>query len=65
MLTLNRDSQEPIYQQIKRHLRSQIETGTLAPGDRLPPTRDLAEQLGLADAPRGLEAVHLRHQQIH
>ena len=48
MLTLNRDSQEPIYQQIKRHLRSQIETGILMPGDRLPPTRDLAEQLGVA-----------------
>lgn len=46
-VTLAKDSVEPIYQQIARHFRAQIESGRLAPGDRLPPTRDLARQLGI------------------
>jgi DNA-binding transcriptional MocR family regulator len=45
---LNREGQEPLYNQLKRHLVSQIENGILAPGDRLPATRDLASQLGIA-----------------
>lgn len=50
MLTfaLERDAQEPLYLQIKRHLVRQIENGILLPGDRLPATRDLAEQMGVA-----------------
>ncbi len=48
ILPLDRAAEEPIYQQIKRHLASRIEHGLLAPGDRLPPTRDLADQLGVA-----------------
>ena len=47
-LTLDRDAQEPLYRQIKRALAAQIEHGLLAPGDRLPPTRQLAGQLGVA-----------------
>jgi GntR family transcriptional regulator / MocR family aminotransferase len=47
-LTLDKDAQEPIYHQIKRHIMHLIETGILAPGDRLPASRDLAEQLGVA-----------------
>lgn len=47
-LPIDRDAQEPLYQQIKRHLSSQIEHGILLPGDRLPATRDLADQLGVA-----------------
>ena len=46
-VTLAKDSVEPIYQQIARHFRAQIESGRLAPGDRLPPTRDMARQLGI------------------
>jgi DNA-binding transcriptional MocR family regulator len=46
-VTLAKDSLEPIYQQIARHFRAQIESGRLGPGDRLPPTRDLARQLGI------------------
>ncbi|MBN1310822.1 MAG: PLP-dependent aminotransferase family protein [Anaerolineae bacterium] len=45
---LNRDSQEPLYDQLKKHLVRQIENGILAPGDRLPATRELAGQLGVA-----------------
>lgn len=47
-LTLDKDAQEPIYHQIKRHIMRLIETGILSPGDRLPASRDLAEQLGVA-----------------
>jgi DNA-binding transcriptional MocR family regulator len=46
-MTLSRNSIEPIYQQIAQHFRLQIESGRLLPGDRLPPTRDLAQQLGV------------------
>jgi DNA-binding transcriptional MocR family regulator len=46
-ISLYKDSVEPIYQQLARHFRLQIESGRLLPGDRLPPTRDLAQQLGV------------------
>ncbi|HEC22490.1 MAG TPA: PLP-dependent aminotransferase family protein [Chloroflexi bacterium] len=47
-LSLERDSQEPIYLQIKRQLAYQIENNILTPGDRLPATRDLAAELGVS-----------------
>jgi GntR family transcriptional regulator/MocR family aminotransferase len=46
-IPLYKDSVEPIYQQLARHFRLQIESGRMLPGDRLPPTRDLAHQLGV------------------
>ncbi len=50
MLTfaLDRNAVMPLYQQLKQHLIRQIENGLLRSGDRLPSTRDLAEQLGIA-----------------
>jgi 2-aminoadipate transaminase len=45
--TFSADSDEPIYRQLYEHIRSSIEAGTLRHGDRLPPTRELAGQLGL------------------
>jgi GntR family transcriptional regulator/MocR family aminotransferase len=42
-----KDSVEPIYRQLAQHFRLQIESGRLLPGDRLPPTRLLAQQLGV------------------
>jgi len=42
---LNRDSEEPIYRQLIRHIKMQIESGQLAPGTRLPASRDLAKQI--------------------
>jgi GntR family transcriptional regulator len=37
----------PVYIQIAENLIAQIEAGELAPGDRLPPERDLSEKLGV------------------
>jgi DNA-binding transcriptional MocR family regulator len=45
---LDRDSEEPIYRQLIRHIRTQIESGLLPAGSRLPASRDLARQLGIS-----------------
>ena len=45
---LDRDSEEPIYRQLIRHVRAQIESGTLSSGTRLPASRDLARQLNIS-----------------
>ena len=37
----------PLYIKLAEGLVSQIESGELSPGDRLPPERDLSEQLGV------------------
>jgi GntR family transcriptional regulator len=37
----------PLYIQIAESLIAQIESGELAPGDRMPPERDLSEKLGV------------------
>ncbi len=37
----------PIYQRIADRIRDQVESGQLAPGERLPPIRALARQLGV------------------
>jgi GntR family transcriptional regulator/MocR family aminotransferase len=39
---------EPLFRQVYRGLRQAILSGALAPADRLPSTRDLAEQLGIS-----------------
>ncbi|QIG43012.1 GntR family transcriptional regulator [Nocardioides anomalus] len=38
----------PPYEQLRRQLLDLVGTGALAPGDRLPPLRQLAGDLGLA-----------------
>ena len=45
--TIEKESVEPIYRQLARHFRLAIESGRLSPGERLPPTRDLARHLGI------------------
>lgn len=47
-IQLDRDSEEPIYRQLIRHIRTQIESGLLPAGTRLPASRDLARQLGIS-----------------
>lgn len=51
-LVLERPSERPqgslpLYVQIAESLLNRIESGDLAPGDRLPPERDLSERLGV------------------
>jgi DNA-binding transcriptional MocR family regulator len=46
-MVLNRDSETPVYQQIVGQIRARIASGELAPGDKLPPSRELAESLGV------------------
>jgi len=41
------DEQGPVYLAITRALESDIRTGSLRPGDRLPPHRELADTLGV------------------
>lgn len=38
----------PPYEQVRRQIVGLISSGTLAPGDRLPPVRHLANDLGVA-----------------
>ncbi|GAB4517125.1 MAG: PLP-dependent aminotransferase family protein [Anaerolineae bacterium] len=45
---LDREAEEPIYRQLIRSIRLQIESGTLSAGVRLPASRDLARQLNIS-----------------
>src|SRR5262245_13013372 len=47
-ISLDRDGEEPIYRQLIRHIRAQIESGVLPAGTRLPASRDLAQQLNIS-----------------
>lgn len=46
-LTLDPASSLPLYRQIRDQIRQLITSGTLARGDRLPPSRELARRLGV------------------
>ena len=46
-LTLERPGGEPLHGQIAAALRDRMARGELAPGQRLPPTRGLADRLGV------------------
>ena len=48
-IPLDRNSRVPLYRQIQRLLRAQIQSGTLLPETRLPATRELAQQGAGAD----------------
>jgi len=47
-IPLDRDSEEPIYKQLIRHIRAQVDSGMLPAGTRLPASRDLARQLNIS-----------------
>ncbi|MCS6871498.1 MAG: PLP-dependent aminotransferase family protein [Anaerolineae bacterium] len=47
-LRLNKHSAEPLYRQLARALRERIAEGVLCVGDKLPPSRQLAAQLGVS-----------------
>ncbi len=48
VLTMDPDDPTPPYEQLRRQLADLITAGQLGPGDRLPPLRQLAGDLGLA-----------------
>jgi DNA-binding transcriptional regulator YhcF (GntR family) len=47
-LIVDTDDPTPPYEQLRRQLAELIESAVLQPGDRLPPLRQLAADLGLA-----------------
>jgi DNA-binding transcriptional regulator YhcF (GntR family) len=47
-LVVDPSSDVPPYEQVREAIRSQVDTGELAPGHRLPPVRALATSLDLA-----------------
>ncbi|MGZ3598406.1 MAG: MocR-like pyridoxine biosynthesis transcription factor PdxR [Ktedonobacterales bacterium] len=46
-LAIERESDVPLYRQLANQLRTLIRTGSLPPGARLPPVREVAAELGL------------------
>ncbi|MBK3778048.1 GntR family transcriptional regulator, partial [Azospirillum brasilense] len=48
LLPIDRTGGEPLLRQVYRELRRAILSGALPPGGKLPPTRALAERLGVA-----------------
>jgi GntR family transcriptional regulator len=64
IIEVDTSSPIPPYEQIRAQVATMISSGVLGPGDRLPPVRDLAADLGLAvntvaRAYRELEAAGL------
>jgi DNA-binding transcriptional MocR family regulator len=47
LVTLDRDAPEPLFRQLIARVVTLVDSGALHPGDRLPPTRSLAEDLGV------------------
>lgn len=47
MLSINFQSRDPIYDQLYNNIIKLIAIGELAPGDRLPPVRTVALELGI------------------
>lgn len=48
IVKLDRESEEPIYRQLIRHIKLQIESGELPAGTRLPASRDLARRINVS-----------------
>ena len=46
-LNIDPDAATPVYRQIAEGIRAALDEGRLVPGQQLPPTRDLARQLGV------------------
>lgn len=47
-LVVSLASPVPVYEQIRAQVAAAVAVGTLGPGDRLPASRDLARDLGIA-----------------
>jgi GntR family transcriptional regulator / MocR family aminotransferase len=48
LVTLDRDDEQPMYEQLERTLRTALRDGRLAPGARLPSSRALSGELGIS-----------------
>ena len=48
LVTIDADAAEPPYEQVRRQVAEGASNGTLKPGHKLPPVRQLAADLGLA-----------------
>lgn len=46
-VNINFDSNEPIYEQLKREIIVKIAQGQLKPGDKLPSVRKLGDEIGI------------------
>lgn len=47
IFTVNTTSDEPLFAQVAAAVRAEAAAGTLKPGEKLPPARDVAESLGI------------------
>jgi DNA-binding transcriptional MocR family regulator len=47
-ISIDKSAVKPVYQQIRDGIVALIEGGSLSPGDKLPGSRELAEQLGIS-----------------
>ncbi|MER6829374.1 GntR family transcriptional regulator [Streptosporangium sp. NPDC000563] len=47
LLTLDLNDPRPLHEQVAEAIRRAVAEGSYAPGDRLPPARDLAAALGI------------------
>lgn len=48
MIRIDPHHGEPAFEQLKQQISSQVQTGVMRPGDKLPTVRALATELGLA-----------------
>lgn len=47
-LQVDHEAEEPVYEQVVRQVTEAVAEGRLTPGEKLPPVRTLAAELGLA-----------------
>ncbi len=59
LISIDERDPRPIYSQIVRQIKEQIQTGDLRPGDELPPVRELASSLGI-----NLHTVRRAYQEL-
>ena len=48
MLTISFHDRKPLYEQLYNHIRNEIESGKIGPGDKLPSKRALSAHLKIS-----------------
>lgn len=48
MIKIDATAPQPVFEQLRQQISTQVESGELQPGDKLPTVRALAAELGLA-----------------